>query len=85
MDQSTFMTMIEAFRIPGRNQPGGFAALNFLSTLGFSTGFGGGGGGGASTVLPGDYVVVLTVGGRTMKQKIRVERGPAYSLSAPMP
>jgi len=78
------MTMIEAFRIPGRNQPGGFAALNFLSTLGFNTGFGGGGGPG-STVLPGDYNVLLTVGGRTMKQKIRVERGPSAGLSAPMP
>jgi hypothetical protein len=76
--------MIEAFRIPGRNQPGGFAALNFLSTLGFSTPFGGGGGG-PPAVLPGDYVVHLTVGGRTMKQKIRVERGPAAALTAPMP
>lgn len=85
MDQNTFMTMIEAFRIPGRNQPGGFAALNFLSTLGFSTGFGGGGGGSGSTVLPGDYAVVLTVAGRTMKQKIRVERAPAAGLTAPMP
>jgi hypothetical protein len=83
-DQSTFITMIEAFRIPGRNQPGGFAALNFLSTLGFSTPFGGGGGG-PPAVLPGDYVVHLTVGGRTMKQKIRVERGPAAALPAPMP
>src|SRR6185436_7882902 len=37
IDQQTFMTMIEAFRIPGKNQPGGFAALRFLSTLGFNT------------------------------------------------
>lgn len=81
---STFMSIIEAFRIPGRNQPGGFAALNFLSTLGFSTGFGGGGGPGTS-VAPGDYAAVLTVGGRTMKQRVRVERGPATGVSAPVP
>lgn len=79
------MTVIEAFRIPGRNQPGGFAALNFLSTLGFNTGFGGGGGGTATTVAPGDYAIVLTVGGRTMKQKVRVERAPSGGLVAPMP
>jgi len=79
------MSMIEAFRIPGRNQPGGFAALNFLSTLGFNTGFGGGGPGGPTMVLPGDYVVSLTVGGRTMKQKIRVERAPVTSVIAPVP
>jgi len=56
------MTMIEAFRIPGKNQPGGFAALSFLSTLGFNTNFGGGGGAAGTTVAPGDYAAVLTVG-----------------------
>lgn len=84
-DQAVFMSMIEAFRIPGRNQPGGFAALNFLSTLGFNTGFGGGGPGGPTMVQPGDYVVSLTVGGRTLKQKVRVERAPVTSVVAPMP
>ena len=83
-DMSTFMSMIEAFRIPGRGTPGGFAALSFLGNLGFSTNFGGVGGT-AGAVPPGDYVVSLTVGGRKMRQKVRVERGPAaWSLVAPM-
>jgi hypothetical protein len=84
MDQQSFMTIIEAFRIPGRNLPGGFAALGFLSTLGFNTSFFGGGAGG-SVVPPGDYLATLTVGGRTMKQRIRVERGPIITFVAPMP
>ena len=85
IDQQTFMTMIEAFRIPGKNQPGGFAALSFLSTLGFNTNFGGGGGAPGTTVAPGDYAAVLTVGGRTLKQRVRVERAPTYGRSVPMP
>jgi len=60
---------------------GGFAGLNFLSTIGFNVAFGGfGGGGGGSVVPPGDYIVSMTVGGRTMRQKVRVERGPAVGL-----
>lgn len=31
-------------------------------------------GGGASTALPGDYLVTVTVGGQTLRQKLRVER-----------
>jgi hypothetical protein len=83
MDQNTFMTMIEAFRIPGRNQPGGFAALSFLSTLGFSTGFGGGGGGGASTVL-WRLRSGADQSGRMMKQKICVGAVPAL-VCLPIP
>ena len=82
MDMQTFLSIAEAFRIPGRNTPGGFASLGFLGTLGFNTGFGGGGQQGAS-VAPGDYAAVLTVGGRVMKRKIRVERGPTAGLTAP--
>jgi photosystem II stability/assembly factor-like uncharacterized protein len=55
------------FQIPGRAPErgrGGFGAL-----------FGGGGGRGAAPVVPsGDYLVTLTVGGRTYKQLLRVER-----------
>jgi hypothetical protein len=85
-DIPTFMSMIEAFRIPGRGGAGGFAALNFLGTLGFSTNFGGAGGS-AGAVLSGDYVASLTVGGKTLRQVIRVERGPVSGAlsSPPMP
>ena len=50
----------------GRGGGGGFGAL-----------FGGGGGRGggqAPVVNTGDYLVTLTVGGRTYKQVLRVER-----------
>jgi hypothetical protein len=40
-------------------------------------GGGGGGGGGAPVVSPGDYLVSITVNGKTMKQKLRVERAAA--------
>jgi hypothetical protein len=33
-----------------------------------------GGGGGAPLMAPGDYLVTLTVGGQTFRQKLRVER-----------
>jgi hypothetical protein len=61
--------LTELFQIPGRAPErggGGFGAL-----------FGGGGGrgrGAAPVVASGDYLVTLTVGGRSYKQLLRVER-----------
>ena len=41
---------------------------------GFGGGFGGGRGGPGPVVAAGDYLVSLTVGGKTYKQLLRVER-----------
>ena len=72
-DPSMFQQMVALFAIPGRASGGGFG-LEFLQTLGFgNAGFAAFGGGGAG-VASGDYVVVLNVGGKTLRQKIRVER-----------
>jgi photosystem II stability/assembly factor-like uncharacterized protein len=73
-DQSAFQTVMPLFTIPGRAPTGGFG-LDFLQTLGFGgnlfAAFAGGGGSGVAT---GDYVAVITVGGKTLRQRIRVER-----------
>jgi hypothetical protein len=86
MDQSGFQRVGELFAIPGRGGGGGFAALNFLQNLGFGSStaalFGGGG---PAQVPPGDYLVSITVGGRTLKQKLRVERGPLGGLGPSSP
>jgi photosystem II stability/assembly factor-like uncharacterized protein len=73
LDANAFQAQLALFAIPGRPvQTGGFAGLSFLQTLGFpQQGFGGGG---AAEVSPGDYLVSITVGGKTVKQKVRVER-----------
>jgi len=74
-DPSMFQPIVALFAIPGRPSSGGGFGLDFLQTLGFGNAalaaFGGGGGAG---VASGDYVAVLTVGGKTLRQKIRVER-----------
>jgi len=74
-DPSMFQPIVALFAIPGRPASGGGFGLDFLQTLGFGNAafaaFGGGGGAGVSS---GDYVVVLSVGGKTLRQKIRVER-----------
>ena len=77
-DPNAFMAQLALFVIPGRPAASGFAALNFLENLGFSLNFGGGG---AGEVPPGDYMVSVTTGGKTMKQKVRVERAmPGTSI-----
>jgi len=50
-------------------------------------GLGGFGGGGPPLVSAGDYLVSITVGGKTMKQKLRVERAAAGAsiIAAPAP
>ena len=75
LDPSMFQQVIPLFDIPGKpSSPGGFG-MEFLQRLGFgnvlATAFGGGGG---NAVAAGDYVVVLNVGGKTLRQKLRVER-----------
>jgi hypothetical protein len=72
--------LVQLFNIPGQPQGGGFGGPNFMTRLGIQTGGfggGGGGGGGAPVVSPGDYLVSITVNGKTMKQKLRVERAAA--------
>jgi hypothetical protein len=75
-DMAALQQMVQLFNLPG--QPaggGGFGGQNFLTRLGIQVGgFGGGGGGGVPIVNPGDYLVSITVNGKTMKQKLRVER-----------
>jgi hypothetical protein len=73
MDQNSMMGLIQLFQIPGRPAATGFAALNFLSNLGFGP-LGFGGGGGAPPVAAGDYVAILTAGGKTLRTTLRVER-----------
>jgi hypothetical protein len=77
-DANSFMNQMSLFTIPGRPAQSGFAALNFLQNLGFNLSFGGGG---AGEVPPGDYMVSITTGGKTMRQKVRVERAvPGASI-----
>jgi hypothetical protein len=74
LDPNAIQAQIALFAIPGRPAPTGFGGLGFLQTLGFSqSGFGAFGGGGAG-VATGDYLVSITVAGKTLKQKLRVER-----------
>jgi hypothetical protein len=74
MDPSAFQQFAPLFQIPGRPSGGGFG-FEFMQTLGFgNAGFAAFGGGGAG-VATGDYVAVMTVGGKTLRQKLRVERG----------
>jgi methyl coenzyme M reductase beta subunit len=46
-----------------------------MQTLGFANATFAAFGGGGPGVATGDYVAVMTVGGKTLRQKIRVERG----------
>jgi hypothetical protein len=73
LDPTAFQSQLALFTIPGRPAPtGGFGGLSFLQTLGFAQmGFGGGG---AAEVAPGDYLVSITAGGKTVKQRVHVER-----------
>lgn len=73
-DANSLMSLVELFQIPGRPPVSGFAALGFLSNLGFNTGFGGGGASGPTTVPPGEYLVTLTAGETKLKQVVHVER-----------
>jgi hypothetical protein len=81
--------LLPLFQVPsptGRGGGGGGFGLGFLQTLGFpAAGFGFGGGGGA-TVPAGDYMVSMNVSGKTLKQKLRVERAvPNAVMGVSMP
>jgi hypothetical protein len=75
LDPSMFQQIIPLFDLPGKPSSGGGFGMEFLQRLGFGNSmaalFGGGGGSG---VASGDYVVVLSVGGKTYRQKLRVEK-----------
>ena len=53
--------------------------MEFLQKLGFGTSLFAAFAGGAPGVASGDYVAVMNVGGKTLRQKIRVERGDTVS------
>jgi hypothetical protein len=77
VSQDVLAQLAAAFEIPGRPAGGGFGGPNFLSRLGVGGGGGGfGGGGGQRLVDAGDYLISVTVGGRTMTQVLRVEKAP---------
>jgi photosystem II stability/assembly factor-like uncharacterized protein len=73
MDPTVMQQWTPLFQVPGKPSTGGFG-LGFLQTLGFgdptAAVFGGAGAG----VAAGDYMAVMTVGGKTLKQKVRVEK-----------
>ncbi|HET7373415.1 MAG TPA: hypothetical protein VFJ20_08505, partial [Gemmatimonadaceae bacterium] len=75
LDPSMFQQVIPLFDLPGKPSSQGGFGMEFLQRLGFgnamATAFGGGG---SNAVAAGDYMVVMTVGGKTLKQKLRVER-----------
>jgi hypothetical protein len=73
-DPSAFQQIMPLFDIPGRPSGGGGFGLGFLQTLGFGQAGFAAFAGGAAGVAPGDYVAVMTIGGKTLRQKIRVER-----------
>jgi photosystem II stability/assembly factor-like uncharacterized protein len=73
LDPAAMQQWAPLFNIPGRPPAGGFG-LGFMQTLGFgdpTAAFFGGTGG---SVAAGDYVAVMTVNGKTLRQKIRVEK-----------
>ena len=74
IDPSAFQTLAPLFQIPGRPSSGGFG-FEFMQTLGFGNAGFAAFGGGTAGVATGDYVAVMTVGGKTLRQKLRVERG----------
>ena len=75
LDPSMFQQVIPLFDLPGKPSSGGGFGMEFLQRLGFGNSmaalFGGGSGAG---VASGDYAVVLTVGGKAYRQKLRVEK-----------
>jgi hypothetical protein len=77
LDPSMFQTIMPLFQIPGRAPSAGGFGLEFLQTLGFGNAAFAAFGGGGSGVATGDYVAVMSVGGKTLRQKVRVERGGA--------
>jgi hypothetical protein len=73
LDPSAMQQWAPLFNIPGRPPAGGFG-LNFMQTLGFGDPTAAFFGGTGASVAAGDYIAVMTVGGKTLRQKIRVEK-----------
>ncbi|HYU29216.1 MAG TPA: hypothetical protein VEK83_09330, partial [Gemmatimonadales bacterium] len=81
-DASFLTTLGTLLRRPGQGGGGGgggFGALGFVAQA-FGRPAGGGGGfggfgGGANQVSTGDYLVTITVDGKTLSRVLRVERG----------
>jgi len=83
-DASFLTTLGNLLRKPGQGGGGGggggFGALGFIAqAFGRAPAGGGGGfggfGGGANAVSTGDYLVTITVDGKTLTRVLRVERG----------
>ncbi len=62
----------------GRGGGAGEVAMRLSALTGGGGGRGGFGGGGGSVMPPGDYLVTLTVGGQSYRQKLRVERNAGF-------
>jgi hypothetical protein len=70
-----FQQIIPLFDLPGKPSSGGGFGMEFLQRLGFGNAMASVfGGGGSATVAAGDYAVVMNVAGKTLRQKLRVER-----------
>jgi hypothetical protein len=81
-DASFLTTLGNLLRKPGQGGGGGgFGGLGFVAqAFGRAPvgggGFGGFGGGGAANQVPtGDYLVTITIDGKTLSRVLRVERG----------
>jgi hypothetical protein len=70
-----FQQVIPLFDLPGKPSSGGGFGMEFLQRLGFGNAMASAfSGASAATVSAGDYVVVLTAGGKTYRQTLRVEK-----------
>ncbi len=78
IDFNALQEITDLFAIPGRPAvSGGFGGFGFMSLLGIGGGGfggGGGGGGGGNLVGPGEYLISLTLNGKTFKQVLKVDR-----------
>ncbi len=72
-DPSVMQQWGSLFNVPGKPAAGGFG-LGFMQTLGFGDPTAAFFGGATGGVAAGDYVVVMTVNGKTLRQTIRVEK-----------
>ena len=72
-DPSVMQQWAPLFNVPGKPPAGGFG-LGFMQTLGFGDPTAAFFGGAAGGIAAGDYVAVMSVGGKTFRQKIRVEK-----------
>ncbi|MFN8573516.1 MAG: hypothetical protein U0132_15790, partial [Gemmatimonadaceae bacterium] len=78
IDFNALQEITDLFTIPGRPavSGGGFGGFGFMSLLGIGGGgFGGGGGGGGGNLVgPGEYLISVTLNGKSFRQVLKVER-----------